>query len=96
MKKLLRIPRVIHCLEIDFADKKDLKTKAATGVIEILPLQENLGFLEISSISTELVRNTELIGNMDPYIVFFIKNGDNGKQVRTSIKHNGGKKSVWN
>lgn len=51
-----------------------------------------IGKLIITSIEIDLTRNTEIMGEMDPYVELELQ----GELHRTAVRDNEGKHCIWN
>lgn len=60
--------------------------------LAVISFDKIIGKLIISSIEIDLTRNTELVGEMDPFVELELQ----GEMHRTAVRDNEGKHCVWN
>ncbi len=54
--------------------------------------EEPIGELVLTVMNAKLIRNTELMGKMDPYVCIEYRN----KKYKTDVDQDGGRLPVWN
>lgn len=79
MSKLYQLPKKNHlinvrCVWVEKADEKVSDEVSATVKISVIYEDASKGHLQIHVKEAELVRDTEAIGKMDPYLVCKVGN----------------------
>jgi hypothetical protein len=93
---ICKYENVLHKVNV-YASIKDrargwLEKDAALVILELFYGPRFAGgMLVMEVVAADLLRNTEVVGKMDPYVV--IRYG--GKDSKTSVKSNAGKKPQW-
>lgn len=60
--------------------------------LAVISFDKIIGKLIITSIEIDLTRNTEIMGEMDPYVELELQ----GELHRTAVRDNEGKHCIWN
>ena len=96
LRKLLVMPRVVHEVEVELAERKNGALSLPLKKMLLLELELEyfnavMGVLSISSMEIDMNRDTDVVTKMDPYVVLDL----NGLRVKTTVKNGEGKNCIW-
>lgn len=83
---------LIKKIDKDKRNDPNMKVENVAQVkLEIIYLNNAQGRFTLESIEVELIRNTEMLGEMDPYILITL----DGQRYTTKAKNNEGRHCIW-
>lgn len=94
LNPLLGMPKVKHLVELQtvyFENDVIINEESGWMNLEIIYTDVLDSVLEITVESANLIRDTELVGKMDPYTEITLE----GEMKKTTVKDEGGKNPVW-
>lgn len=98
VSEMIKYENTLHKINvyISIKDKRKgwIQKDAALVILELYYSRQPMwnGNLNLMILDADLIRDTEVVGKMDPYVVIRTARGD----FKTSVKNNAGKKPIWN